>query len=304
VKDLSKMWKPIFGYENRYEISENGDVWSILSNKLLSPGTTMWGYLQVFLYSKKSARGIPKSVHKLVAENFLGVIPTTYVVDHKDENKKNNHYTNLEIKTNSDNTKAHFDRKYGAGRKVYKPSNEVYVQRERIEIDDIVEEKWEPVVRLPYFNGFYEVSQYGNVRMVHNKAVITQGTNRGYKNVKIFDLGTSKTIEVHRLVGEAFLGPLPKDHVTNHIDSNRANNHISNLEYTTPAQNNIHALQNGYVPHRGQDRHAAILTDENVREIKVKLSSGVSQATIASDYGVKPCTISNIKTGTTWSHID
>ena len=65
----------------------------------------------------------------------------------------------------------------------------------------------------------------------------------GYATVKARSISENrrKTFLVHRLVYEAFMGPIPKGMWVNHKDGNKLNNHISNLELTTPKQNHEHA---------------------------------------------------------------
>ena len=86
--------KDIKNYKGLYQITENGDVWSVRRNRFLKPYKNQLGYLRVVL----SKNGIVKkySVHRLVAEAFLPN-PNNYpCVNHKDENKLNNNVDNLE----------------------------------------------------------------------------------------------------------------------------------------------------------------------------------------------------------------
>ena len=90
-------WKPIFGYDGMYQVSDLGRVRSKKYGrwKMLKPRKTNCGYLRVMLCKD----GNPKNylVHRLVADAF---IPNDNIfndqVNHKDENKKNNRATNLE----------------------------------------------------------------------------------------------------------------------------------------------------------------------------------------------------------------
>lgn len=69
--------------------------------KILKQSLTTCGYLQVGVGSPKKT----KTVHRLVAEVFIGEIPNGYHVNHKDGNKQNNRLDNLEIVTASENQK-------------------------------------------------------------------------------------------------------------------------------------------------------------------------------------------------------
>lgn len=73
-----------------------------------------------------------------------------------------------------------------------------------------------------------------------NEKVLYNGV-RGYYEIGIQYKGKQYTKKVHRLVAEAFIkNPENLTHV-NHIDENKLNNHVSNLEWVTPAQNCVHS---------------------------------------------------------------
>ena len=97
-------WRDIEGYEGLYRVSEWGDVMSIGhgKKKLLKPQQNGHGYLQVSL----SRNGIGKKhqVHRLVAAAFCEGAGEFPEVNHKDEDKTNNNYNNLEWCTHNYNT--------------------------------------------------------------------------------------------------------------------------------------------------------------------------------------------------------
>lgn len=101
-------------------------------------------------------------------------------------------------------------------------------------------EEWRPVVG---YEGRYEVSNRGRLRGPH-WGVVKARNNRGYRAVTLVDSphGGRKTYSVHRLVMAAFVGPCPVDKQVNHIDGNKSNNYIENLEYVTQTENVRHAL--------------------------------------------------------------
>ena len=107
------------------------------------------------------------------------------------------------------------------------------------------------------FEGFYEVSNYGNVRSVsrlvkcrggklkqwNGKLLNTQdqanSSNKfgAYKAVVLSKEGKATRITVHQLVAEAFLPNFSRGMAINHIDGNPTNNHISNLEISNSSHN-------------------------------------------------------------------
>ncbi len=107
---------------------------------------------------------------------------------------------------------------------------------------------------LPIDNyiGLYEISNFGRVkslpRKMNNKVVKEKIFNEsiganGYSKVTLSHYGETKTYLVHRLVAIAFLGDNRHLQV-NHKDLNTLNNHVSNLEWVTQAENNQHKWDN------------------------------------------------------------
>lgn len=87
-----------------YIVFENGDVYSNYCNRLLKPDVTIHGYKQVTLHIDRKKFRI--KVHRLVALLWLGKPPKDKpTINHKDGNKFNNHYTNLEYATYYENNK-------------------------------------------------------------------------------------------------------------------------------------------------------------------------------------------------------
>lgn len=106
---MEELWKPLFGFEEMYEISTFGNVRSKdnlrrgiynsvrhCKGKLLSPCENNGGYMQVNL--RKNGRGKKYLIHRLVALTFIpNPMPLLYnQINHKDEDKHNNHVENLE----------------------------------------------------------------------------------------------------------------------------------------------------------------------------------------------------------------
>lgn len=108
------------------------------------------------------------------------------------------------------------------------------------------------------YEGLYEVSDTARVRSVdrivyrNNIAVKLSGIElkvrvsvRGYLEVKLSKDGKTKTETVHKLVATAFLKRLPHHTGVNHIDGNKLNSYVYNVEWTTQKENTHHALVTG-----------------------------------------------------------
>lgn len=93
-------FKTIPGYENRYKISENGEIYSLVSEKLLKHYKGKRGYLVVDLIDGKGKRKIC-TVHRLIYKAY--VKDTDKVIDHIDGNQLNNSLENLRECTNAQN---------------------------------------------------------------------------------------------------------------------------------------------------------------------------------------------------------
>jgi hypothetical protein len=175
-------------------------------------------------------------------------------------------------------------------------------------------EEWLPVAG---WEGIYEVSESGRVRsldrIIYRNGFPSRVKGRERKpgvdrfGVRVITL--NRTAEgkkvhhktgVHRLVAMAFL-PAPDEtrkHI-NHKDGRRRNNHFSNLEWVTPAENSRHAADHGLLP-RGERHGNSVLKLAQVRFIKKALARGVQGLVLARRYEVDPGTISHIKRGLTW----
>lgn len=88
-------WKFLKGFDNEYIISDCGDIYSLKTNKMLTNKyKTHDGYRVITLSHKNKYK--PYRIHRLVAKTFIDNPNNFPEINHKDENKSNNHVSNLE----------------------------------------------------------------------------------------------------------------------------------------------------------------------------------------------------------------
>lgn len=88
--------------DTHYRVDEDGAVWSYRMGRYVKP-TCGGGYYDYYYVSLQDSGTGMVSVHKLVARKYIGVCPEGKEVSHKDGNKMNNHWTNLEYLTHAEN---------------------------------------------------------------------------------------------------------------------------------------------------------------------------------------------------------
>ena len=94
-------------------------------------------------------------------------------------------------------------------------------------------------------NQNYIVSSTGRVRREHSTEDKIPRERNGYLSVDLYSDGERKTKRVHRLVAETFLPNPDNKPEVNHIDGNKYNNDVSNLEWVSAKENCRHAWDNG-----------------------------------------------------------
>lgn len=112
---------------------------------------------------------------------------------------------------------------------------------------------------VPNYEGIYLVSNTGKI--ISKKRLGTPGgkmtgfISKGYRRVLLSKNGNKKNHSVHRIVAETFIdNPFDKPNV-NHIDGNKKNNHVSNLEWCTDSENQLHAYRLGLQKVNVKDAH-------------------------------------------------
>ena len=104
----------------------------------------------------------------------------------------------------------------------------------------MINEIWKPVVG---YEGLYEVSNYGNVKALNfnrtgqERLMKPHILKNGYVQVEFKKDGERKCFKIHRLVWEAFTGPIPEGMEVNHINEDKTDNRLRNLNLMSKVQN-------------------------------------------------------------------
>lgn len=193
-------------------------------------------------------------------------------------------------------------------------------------------EEWLPING---YEGYYEISNYGRVKrlpravtksnqytswneylteMIYTLQPNTQGYPQVHLNVNNYK---QSTVRVHRLVAEHFLTE-PSEQLkeecrlsginyvpVEHEDDDPSNPHYKNLRWCSVSFNNYKAAKSrDYENLRGSNAPVSILKEGEVFEIlRLLKDTNMSQEKIGEMFNVKQITISNIKTGRSWSHL-
>ena len=95
------------------------------------------------------------------------------------------------------------------------------------------------------YEGIYQVSNFGRIKSSYTKRILKGGKNKaGYLLVGLYKQGVLSRKSIHRLVAEAFIPNPDNKPEVNHIDENKTNNMVSNLEWMTAKENINHGTRN------------------------------------------------------------
>jgi len=183
-------------------------------------------------------------------------------------------------------------------------------------------EIWKGITR---FNNEYEVSNLGKIRSTHKVIMKSNGKtytrvskvlkpalqSDGYLKCAVSFNGKLITRPVHRLVAETFK-PIDFGYMeVNHIDCDKTNNSIDNLEWCTKSENIKHAYNNGLIkPKRGDKNGNSKLTwcqVEEIRALALITKSGryYNRKGIAEKYGISEAHVKDIvnKRRNIWNNV-
>lgn len=181
---------------------------------------------------------------------------------------------------------------------------------------DEEKENWLPVKG---YEDFYEVSDLGNIRTIEryitlpthsylkkSKFLTQYEDGRGYLHVKLYNgKGKPKSVTSHRIVASTFIPNLQDKPQINHIDGNKLNNKLENLEWCTHEENMFHVrtMNQRRSSIEGENNISSKLTKNQVLEIREKYSKGgITMTKLGELYNTKYTNISSIINRKTWKY--
>lgn len=177
---------------------------------------------------------------------------------------------------------------------------------------EIEGEIWIPVPKL---EDSFEISSASRVRNKTTKTILSpQIKGSKYVFFMLYNRKSKKRVKkyLHRMVALCFVPNPYKLHEVNHIDGNKLNNSVSNLEFVTPSQNQLHAIRTGLRTNffkpgdtNGEKNKLSKLTWKYVDELRAwgaeKKRTNKEMKAIATKYGVGFSTIYNVINRKSWN---
>lgn len=153
------------------------------------------------------------------------------------------------------------------------------------------------------YEGYYQVSNLGRVKSVsrfrasggggyvQKERIIKTSFALGYERCSLWLENKPKDVKIHVLVASAFINNECKKPQVNHIDGDKTNNNLSNLEWVTAKENMIHSYASLKRKHCNKKK----ISDKDVIEIRRwKATTNITYSELAKIYGVDPANVCNI----------
>lgn len=271
--DICKEWKFVKGYPF-YKTSNYGDIFSIKVNRILIPQLDCKGYFCIKL-TNDSCDNL--SIHYIVYTTFIGDIGKDKVIDHKNRIRTDNFVDNLQEATYSENNKnstrgnpkGHLVHQYSLDNVLIKEwdslkeaSKTLKINKHKIKecSEGLTNEYqgfiWKFPGKILDTSDFHPIvanngETYSNYKIRKNSDIITSknfllkySTDSEYKRITLqSDNKKLSTFGVHILVAMTFISnDIKENDIVNHIDENKMNAHVDNLEWCTSKHNSTHSL--------------------------------------------------------------
>jgi hypothetical protein len=157
------------------------------------------------------------------------------------------------------------------------------------------------------YEGIYSISTLGRIESCHRGRVrmLNPAPNSdGYLNANLHKNGIRTTFKVHYLVLKTFIGDRPHGYDINHIDVDKSNNAVSNLEYVTTSENLKHAYKLGLKTNGGSSNSNAKLSESDIVAIRnAHINGESSPLQLSKKYGVTRTNIYSIIHKRLWAYV-
>lgn len=154
------------------------------------------------------------------------------------------------------------------------------------------------------YEGLYEVDENGNVYSVRRgKRIVPIKMKSGYYYIHLCHGKDTKQARLHRVVASAFIPNPENKKQVNHINGNKSDNRVSNLEWCDNLYNMRHAMKIGLFNPAGENNPSSKLKKEDVNKIREEYcykTKGKDTRALAEKYGVTNVMISKIVRGECW----
>lgn len=161
-------------------------------------------------------------------------------------------------------------------------------------------EEWRTCEDAPHM----EVSNLGRVRSGITKHIYSlQKRKDGYITVSVTVDRKSVGFRVHRLVAKAFLPLESRKREVNHIDCDKSNNKVENLEWVSSKENKEHGWSYGLYKDKLEDHCHAVYTNDQIHRVCELLGQISSNLEISEITGVSKDTVASIRSGVIWKDI-
>ena len=146
----------------------------------------------------------------------------------------------------------------------------------------------------------YKISNLGRVIGKSGRLLNPTVSPAGYRVITV----GGKTYHLHRLIASVFIGEIPKNMQVNHINGDKGDNSVDNLEIITRSENALHAYRIG-LKHgmKGEENAMAELSEKEVFQIYDMILDHKSNDEIAVFFKVHPRYVSLIRHGKRWGHL-
>lgn len=162
-------------------------------------------------------------------------------------------------------------------------------------LEDIFGEVWKPVYK---WESGYLISNFSRIKTTGRQLTKKDGKvtkyppiilsvaidTSGYPSVHLQINTVGKTKTLHTILAESFIDKdyRKKGLVVNHLDGNKLNCSLDNIEITTPSKNIFHAYNNGLNKNKGENHYSATLTDKDIAHMRELYSQGVPYKELSS----------------------